>query len=53
MPDLDELTPLEKKMVWRVMDAGIDAAFATLSHEERIAALTAFEKAYHIYRRAA
>ena len=53
MPSLDELTPLELKMVWRVMDAGIDAAFATLDHEERVAALNAFEKVYHRYRKAA
>ena len=47
---LPELTDLEVKMLWLVCDAGLDAAFATLGHEERLAALSMFEKVYAAYR---
>lgn len=47
---LIELTDLELKMAWVITDAGMDAAFANLSHEERVAALNMFEKLYAAYR---
>jgi hypothetical protein len=45
-----ELTDLELKMCWIITDAGMDAAFASLSQEERMAALSMFEKVYRAYR---
>jgi hypothetical protein len=50
MPPLEDLTPLELKMAWLVADAGMDAAFESFSQEERLAALSMFDKVYRAYR---